>query len=64
MLKQQQSQNWQPYKFHHVLFISGNHFVLPPIFMIDTARFVHVTLSCKDPIAVDDNYKIKKRAYI
>ena len=34
-----------------VLFISGNHFVLTPIFMTDRVRFGHVTLSCKEPIA-------------
>ena len=33
-----------------VFFISGNNFVLPPIFMIYMVRFGHVTLSCKEPI--------------
>ena len=31
---------------------SGNHFVLPPIFMIDMARFGHVALSYKEPTLV------------
>ena len=35
MLKQQRSQNWQRFQFHHVIFISGNHFVKPLIFVID-----------------------------
>ena len=51
MLKQQGPQNWHPYLFHHALSISGNHFVLSSIFMIDTVRFGHMTLSCKEPIA-------------
>ena len=51
MLKQQGPQNWQPYKFHHALSISGNHFVLPPIFMIHLVRFGHLTLSGKEPIS-------------
>ena len=40
----------QLYLFTNAFSISGNHFVLPPIFMIDMVRFGHVTVSCKEPI--------------